>query len=95
MSTTSTRTTIGSNRQTYTVAQIAERFQVDQHKVLTWIRNGQLRAINVATSPTSLRPRWRVTADALIAFEAARSTSPAPKIARRRRQADPKIIQFF
>lgn len=74
--------------------QVAERFTVDTHKVLGWIKRGELRAINVA-STTGSRPRFRVSPSDLAAFEAARSAMPQPKVSRIRRRKDPSIIEFF
>jgi hypothetical protein len=76
-----------------TPPQVAERFAVDAHKVICWIRRGELRAVNVATS-TGGRPRYRIAPADLAVFEASRAvTSPAPRI--RRRRSDPGVTQFF
>ena len=73
--------------------QVAKRFSVDAHKVLAWIRSGQLRAIDVATS-TGGRPRYRIAPADLAQFEASRAVQPpAPRV--RRRRTDPNIIEFF
>jgi len=77
---------------TFTVAQLAERWQIDSGKILGWLHNGSLRGLNVAASTTTRR-RWRISTDAVAAFEAARSSGPVPKAVRRR--PDPKVIQFF
>ncbi len=74
--------------------EIAERFGVDAHKVLGWIRRGELRALNVATT-TGGRPRFRISPADLAAFEASRSAGPPPKISRIRRRRDPQIVEFF
>ena len=73
--------------------QVAERFGVDPHKILGWIRRGELRAVNVATS-TGGRPRFRISPADLAIFEASRAAGPQPKITRRRRK-DPSVIEFF
>jgi hypothetical protein len=78
----------------YSVKQIAERYGVNVTKVGQWIANGQLRGINIALRP-GRRPRWRILAADLAAFEAARSATPPPPPMRRRRRADPEVIQFF
>ena len=44
----------------FTRAQAAELLGADEDKVTQWIHSGELVAINVATSPTSKRPRWRI-----------------------------------
>ena len=71
---------------TFRVRDIAERFGVDRAKVLAWIGRGELRAVNVADKIGG-RPRYRVTLDAILAFEAALSTVPLPKVSRRRAKA--------
>ena len=42
-----------------TVAEVAERFGVDPHTVLGWIRKGEMLAINVGRS-RGKKPRWRI-----------------------------------
>jgi excisionase family DNA binding protein len=70
-----------------TPPQIAKRLGVNPDKVLTWIRNGELEAFNAATRPDSQRPRYRVTEEALLAFQARRAVGPQKPIARRRKKA--------
>jgi excisionase family DNA binding protein len=79
---------------TYTVQQVADRFSVDEHAVLGWIRSGDLRAVNVGRQPGKKRPRWRVTEAALAEFELLRSYSPPPPRGRRRK-TDNNIINFY
>jgi len=45
--------------------------------VLTWIRNGELRAVNVAEGMGS-RPRWRISPAALEAFIRRRESAKPP-----------------
>ena len=73
--------------------EIAKRYGCDSHKILTWIRSGELHAVNMATT-TGGRPRWRISPSDLALFEAARAAGPAPKAIRRRRR-DPSIVEFF
>lgn len=77
-----------------TPPQVAERFAVDPHKVLDWIRRGELHAIDCATV-TGGRPRYRVSQKALEQFELHRSATPQPRITRCRRRKDPNIVEFF
>ena len=74
--------------------QIARSRGVDVHKVAAWIESGELKAVNLATTSTG-RPRWKVSPADLAAFEAARSATPAPKIARIRRRRDQLVEEFF
>lgn len=72
-------------REMLTPPMLARRWAVDHDKVLGWIRSGELRAINLATSVAG-RPRYRISIHEVERFEEARSTKPpAPKPARRRR----------
>ena len=77
-----------------TPADIAKALGVNRTKVLAWIRRGELRAVNVAAT-SGRRPRWRIAQEALDAFLIARSPTPPLHAVRRRRRADPQIIQFF
>ena len=77
-----------------TVKELCERYGVGEHTVLSWIRSGELRAINVGRRPGSRKPRWRVTAEAIEAFELTRTHNPPPpRTRRRKRQAE--VIQFY
>lgn len=72
---------------TFSVRDICERYGVGAHTVLAWIRSGELRAINVGRSPSAKKPRWRITPEAIAAFELRRSPSPPPAPVRRRKQS--------
>lgn len=76
-----------------TPPQVAECYGVDVKKIVGWIKRGELRAVNVATT-TGGRPRYRISPSDLAAFENARAAGPTPRIARRRRK-DPGVIEFF
>ncbi len=78
---------------TLTPPQLAKDYGVNPDKVLAWIHSGELRAVNVAAKPNG-RPRWRIKAEDLEAFELRRSAVPT-KTTRRRRRASPGIIEFF
>jgi hypothetical protein len=76
------------------VQDVCERFDVGPHTVLGWIRSGELRAFHVGRRPNAKKPRWRITQEALEAFELARTHTPPPSRAkRRRRSAD--VIEFY
>jgi len=77
-----------------TPPQLARRYGVSPDKVVAWIRSGQLRAVNVA-STLSGRPRWRIAEADIVAFELRRSATPAPKTTRRRRRTSPGITEYF
>jgi hypothetical protein len=75
-----------------TPPQIAQEYGVDVHRVLGWIRSGQLTALNVGDG--ARRPRFRISPEAIAAFEAAR-VAGQPRIARCRRRRDPQVREFF
>lgn len=77
----------------FTVAQVAERLQVDSGTVRGWIKSGALRGINVGRG--SVKPRFRIDPADLAVFENQRAVIVAPKPARRRRRTDNGVIRFF
>lgn len=98
-----------SQQTALSVSQLAARWGVDPHNVLSWIRSGRLRAFDVAASRAGLsrkarerrngkisRPRWRISLEAIAEFEAKQSSRPAPY--RPPRVARPRnqteVIQF-
>lgn len=65
-----------------TPPEVATRLRVDAHKVLGWIRRGDLRAINFSDG---WRPRYRVSPDDLETLLRRREVQPPPpRIARGR-----------
>ena len=80
---------------TYTVKQIQERYGISQHSVLYLISTNQLKAINVGRDPGKLKPRWRITEQALREFEEARAASPPPPKPTRRRREQTDVIEFI
>ncbi len=85
-------------RQTLTVSDIAERFNVAPEKVLKWIKARELPAVNIAVK-SSGRPRWRIKPEDLASFEAARSnvrpSSSQPPARRAQHKRDRDVIPFF
>lgn len=72
----------------FTPPQLAKRFGVNCTKIIGWIERGELIALNVAENAKGKRPRWRISQEAVEAFERKRSTSPAAApLPRRRRKA--------
>ena len=53
-------------------ADVAIKLGVNVSKVLGWIRDGELTAINTSDSD---RPRWRITPEKLAEFERSRSNN--------------------
>jgi hypothetical protein len=89
----STRSLPAVTRPWLTPPQYARELGVKDTTVLSWIRSGELVAINVA-KPGAIRPRFRIHRSEAVAFEQRRLAGPAPKIQRRRRQPE-GIIEFF
>lgn len=81
-------------QQTVTPAQVAKRLGTKPERVISWIKNGELRAIDVS-SRKSTRPRFRIDPIDLAAFENRRSVQARPKIQRRRRRKNPRFVEYF
>jgi excisionase family DNA binding protein len=78
---------------TFSVRDLCERYHVSVHTVLEWIRSGELRAVNVGRRPGAKKPRWRIPQAALDDFELARTATPPPPRARRKKL--PSVIAFY
>jgi len=83
-----------SSRTKLTPPELARRWGIGGDKVLTWIRNGELRAINVATRLAS-RPRYLIDERDVVAFESARAVIAKPTIRRQRKRRSTSVIAFF
>jgi excisionase family DNA binding protein len=79
---------------TRSIREVCERLRVGEHTVLKWIRSGELTAINVSRR-TGGKPRWRITAEALDAFETLRSTTPPQRPTRKRLKKDANVVKFY
>jgi excisionase family DNA binding protein len=79
---------------TLSVRDVCERYGVGEHTVLGWIASGELRAVNVGRHLGTKKPRWRITQEALAAFEMARTQTPPPPKTRRRNQPA-GVIEFY
>ena len=78
---------------THTPQDVAKALKVDVEIILNHIRSGKLEAANVGLG--TIRPRWRITAESLDAFLAARR-SGGPQPARRRKSpAGSAATEFF
>jgi len=78
-----------------TPPELARRWGISPDKVLSWIRNGELRAVNVATNSNS-RPRFVIDEKDIAAFEERRangSKQTPPRV--RKRRSPPNVIQFY
>jgi hypothetical protein len=77
----------------YTPSELAVRWRISREKVLGWIHNGQLAAINTSRTMCG-KPRFLVTPEALARFEANRQAVTPPKACPRRRKPR-AIIDFY
>jgi excisionase family DNA binding protein len=76
-----------------TPAELARHLRVSRGRILAWIRSGELRAINTASSRLG-RPRYVILPEHVREFALARRVVPLTKTpARRRRQ--PEEIDYF
>jgi excisionase family DNA binding protein len=76
-----------------TVAEVAQRYRVSPDKVRTWIKRGELAAINTADRRCA-RPRFVVTAEALASFEQGRqAAAPPPRPPRRKKRTN--YVDYF
>jgi excisionase family DNA binding protein len=80
---------------TYSVSDLAERYGVTPHTVLDWIHSGDLAAINVGRHRGAKKPRWRITQQALEAFENRRALMPLPGPSRQQRRRRGDVIEFY
>jgi hypothetical protein len=76
----------------FTTSEVAKRFRVSTDKILSWIRRGELAAINTSTSLLA-RPRFIILPEALAAFEQKRIVGPPPVKPRRRKQT--VLVDFY
>ncbi len=83
-----------ATRQKITPVEYAARLGVDPHKILAWIRSGELHAINAATSQAG-RSRFLIDERDIELFERRRATDGPVQAPRRRRVKNPEITEFF
>jgi hypothetical protein len=79
-------------RTKLTPPELAAQWGIDPAKILTWIRSGELRAIDASTRRGG-KPRFLIDLADVAAFEAARAVGPAPKVQRRKRQT--AVREYF
>ena len=77
-----------------TPPEVARQWRIKHDKVLTWIRSGELRAINVATKPGG-RPSYRIDPDDLKAFADRRAAVALPRQPKRKRRQNHPSKSYF
>lgn len=83
-------------RRYLTPPEIGKLLGVKPAKVITWIRNGELRAIDTSATPGKCRPRYVVEPADFEAFKNRRGAKPIPKVTRRRRkQKREGFVEYF
>jgi hypothetical protein len=86
-----------STRAYLSTAAVAERFDVEQEQVLTWIRAGHLAAVDVG-APGNKRPTYRVAVASIEAFERSRRVPvamPGREVRTRLRKRLVGIREYF
>lgn len=81
-------------RQKITPPELARRWGVAPEKVLTWIRSGELRAID-ACARRGQRARYLIDLADVAEFESRRSTLPTPRRVSRPRRRRQNVVEFF
>jgi hypothetical protein len=75
------------------VKDVAATLGIRTHAVLSLIRSGELRAVNIAQRVGG-KPRWRILSDDLEGFLSRRTHQPAgPR--QRRRKPKHQVTQYF
>lgn len=84
-----------TSRTKLTPPMVARMWGVKCQKVLTWIRSGELRAINVASRREG-RPRYLIDIQDLALFERSREVCPKPVVQHIRKSQRPtNIMEYF
>jgi excisionase family DNA binding protein len=77
----------------YTVRELARFLRVNADKVRSWIKRGELEAINTAMARCR-KPRWVITPEALARFESRHKADTPPRPATRRKRQS-QMIDYF
>jgi transposase len=83
-----------ATRQKISPPELAKRWGIDSHKILGWIRSGEMKAIDVSTRQGG-RPRYAIDEADILAFENRRAVGGPVKAPRRRRAKQQDVIEFF
>lgn len=68
---------MADRQESYTVPQLAERWQCDRATVIKMIHRAELHAINLSASPH--RANWRVMGESVRRFEETRANQEPPR----------------
>ena len=83
-----------NNPRCVTVPEFARQFRLGRDKVLTFIRRGELPALNVA-SESSTRPRYVIRPEDIEVWVCRRSVPAQVPTPRRRRRAGKQTREWF
>jgi hypothetical protein len=83
-----------SGRTKITPPQMAREYGVEPAKIISWIKSGELRAID-ASEHRNERPRYLIDRADIAEFEAARAVCPASRVSRIRRRSTSGVTEFF
>lgn len=80
----------------FTPPQVARARKLRVSKVLYWISTGEILAVNHARDRLG-RPRWRISAAALEAFDRSRCnrSAIAPRAPRRKPHREELVLEYF
>jgi hypothetical protein len=71
----------------FSLDDLADRWRVSADEIRAWLQRGELVGVNVATTMSG-RPMWRIPPEGVTRFEQRRSSTPAPRSAKRRRRSE-------
>jgi hypothetical protein len=78
-----------------TPAEYAERLKIDVRRVLAWIHQGELKAVNFSSSLASRKPRYLISEEAIQEFENLRTTFvPERRAKKPRRKHGADFIEY-
>ncbi len=83
-----------SEKPFYTLAELAERWCCSHSTVLTHVRQGTLRAVDISSNSKG-RSHYIVPTEAVEAFEAGRMTQPPTPAKSRAKVRSQDVIEFF
>lgn len=83
-----------ATRTKLTLQEVADRQGVSKRTVSAWIRQGELRAIDLSSRRGMAKPRLYVDLADLEAFDLRRAVQPEQPV-RRRRRSSGSAIEFF
>jgi hypothetical protein len=85
-----------ANRKWFTPPEVGKIYGVSVHKILFFIKTGELRAVNLASDLRN-RPRWVIDPADLVTFEKKREAIPGDGLSttqRLRRRAASGVTEF-